>query len=450
MEYDLILPLNKRQILLDWINTIDEPKCLLVSELSNLEDGSVFLEILKNFLFEKKQFADYHNLIESKENLNLKKRYELIFQILSNFVSDDKLNIFLPIEKLVTNSNMLLAFINLIKSLYESEKDPNSNFSKRNFASHYNNKSMKKARQPSDNNNLSLMESDHSSKLNSNFGKPHDLFELTEKEGERVTYISDIEAMSKNKRYHFRKNFESDYEQSNYSIVSEENKFEKIKQLLEKDKIETDKKLQIQRNKNTKHQEFLSKVTPQEMKITNSNFNILNKVNSNLNSNMNSKLKSSRISPNESRSTSPKLNHNFIGGNITKEYTPNQSFIKDTSKLYSRQEKSELMMTRGLPSKPISIEIGNHKFLFYKFLKPSAPVININFSEYEKYLPSCEHLKSYGHALESQEKVAIVDRSNLSNNQNNVTNKKSSRDKKALPSQLCKLLLINKSKINLI
>ena len=43
--------LNKNeQILLDWINTIDEPQCLLVSEIGQLYDCSVFLEIMKNFL----------------------------------------------------------------------------------------------------------------------------------------------------------------------------------------------------------------------------------------------------------------------------------------------------------------------------------------------------------------------------------------------------------------
>jgi hypothetical protein len=424
MEYDLILPLNKRQILLDWVNTIDEPKCLLVSELSNLEDGSVFLEILKNFLYKTKEFPNYYYLFENTENLNLKMRYELIFQILADFVSEDKLKIFLPIEKLVTNSRMLLAFINLIKSLYEFEKDKykeadyfSSQSCVKGIASPCTNRSVRKggkSGQVSDKNNLSLMESDTSSKIN----KRHDLYEFSEKEGERVTYISDIEAMNKSRKYNFRKNFESDYEHSNYSIVSEENKFEKIKQLLEKDKKETDMKLHLHRNKDNDQMsinKFRPKI-PQEMKITNSNFNIINK--------NNKASKSNRISPNESRSSSPKLNSNHLNKykEENKEYTPNQSFIKDNSKLYSRQEKAELMMSRGLPSKAIAMEINNRKFSFYKFLKPSEPVININFSDYEKYLPCCEQIR-----IASVEPIILVDKSNISN-----------RDKRVLPSQLCK------------
>ena len=44
LSYPMI---NKRQILLDWINTINEPQCLLVSGINDLKDGNVFIEIVK-------------------------------------------------------------------------------------------------------------------------------------------------------------------------------------------------------------------------------------------------------------------------------------------------------------------------------------------------------------------------------------------------------------------
>ena len=49
-SYGKIPLVNQKQILLDWINTINEPKCLLVSSLSDLSDGKVLIEILRHYL----------------------------------------------------------------------------------------------------------------------------------------------------------------------------------------------------------------------------------------------------------------------------------------------------------------------------------------------------------------------------------------------------------------
>ena len=35
-------------MLLDWINTIDEPSCLLVSDIDDLRDGVVLCDIVSN------------------------------------------------------------------------------------------------------------------------------------------------------------------------------------------------------------------------------------------------------------------------------------------------------------------------------------------------------------------------------------------------------------------
>jgi hypothetical protein len=138
MEYDFILPLNKRQILLDWVNTVDEPKCLLVSELSNMEDGSVFLEILKSFLHKTGQFSSFHNHFKTSSKLDLRGRYDLIFEILSHFVPEEKIDTFFPIEKLVTSSHKLLDLLNMVKSLYESEEGVVSGRETKNSQQTYN------------------------------------------------------------------------------------------------------------------------------------------------------------------------------------------------------------------------------------------------------------------------------------------------------------------------
>ena len=55
--------INQKQILLDWINTINEPLCLLVSEIQDLLDGyNLELELLK-------AQSEYDNLLLKQKNL---------------------------------------------------------------------------------------------------------------------------------------------------------------------------------------------------------------------------------------------------------------------------------------------------------------------------------------------------------------------------------------------
>jgi CRISPR-associated protein Cas8b1/Cst1 subtype I-B len=80
--------------LLDWVNTIDEPKCLLVSELDDMIDGSVFLEILKNYLKEHKEKI-YNICKEELEYLGNSKsedKFEFINQVLKEFCEEDLIN----------------------------------------------------------------------------------------------------------------------------------------------------------------------------------------------------------------------------------------------------------------------------------------------------------------------------------------------------------------------
>jgi hypothetical protein len=65
--------LNNEQILVDWINTIRQPHCLLVNTLSDNDitgNGIVFIEIISNFL-------KYFGLEELNINENLSKYEKL-------------------------------------------------------------------------------------------------------------------------------------------------------------------------------------------------------------------------------------------------------------------------------------------------------------------------------------------------------------------------------------
>ena len=77
--------LNNKQILLDWINTINEPNCLLVNNVEDVKNGQVFIELLSHYLLEKNlnnlKF-EFQNKIKSKNNLEI---YPIILNFLEKY-----------------------------------------------------------------------------------------------------------------------------------------------------------------------------------------------------------------------------------------------------------------------------------------------------------------------------------------------------------------------------
>ena len=91
MNYPMI---NKKQILLDWINTINEPTCLLVSNLNDLKDGKVFVEILKHYLYM------YNNK-------------QLLYEFFSNDINSSH-----PEQKIKLVLEILVKYLRGMKELY--------------------------------------------------------------------------------------------------------------------------------------------------------------------------------------------------------------------------------------------------------------------------------------------------------------------------------------------
>lgn len=74
-----------KNLLLDWINTIDDPRCLILTNLEGIRDGNVVLRIVYSILKKNNMEKEYEIDWEEIELVSAKERFELAFDILSNF-----------------------------------------------------------------------------------------------------------------------------------------------------------------------------------------------------------------------------------------------------------------------------------------------------------------------------------------------------------------------------
>ena len=126
--------INNEQILVDWINTIRQPHCLLVSSLTDeniIENGIVFVEIISNFL---KNFGldelNFNEHLNKYEKLNL-----IIFSLLElnkgkyfNYEMKQKTMYFYNKIKLIfQNKKILIEFLEFLKEIYEKYGIGNNN-----------------------------------------------------------------------------------------------------------------------------------------------------------------------------------------------------------------------------------------------------------------------------------------------------------------------------------
>ena len=76
-------------MLIDWINTFGEPRCLVSSGMEDLKNFLVVSDILKCILKEKGVFNNFEEQFTQIENSNeIKERIEIIFNILSVFYEE--------------------------------------------------------------------------------------------------------------------------------------------------------------------------------------------------------------------------------------------------------------------------------------------------------------------------------------------------------------------------
>lgn len=385
MEFDLILPLNRKQILLDWINTIDEPRCLLVSGIEDLQDGNVFIEILKNFL--KSKF-EYRHLVQEMRNLDKqrhshKQKLISIFDILLEFVDESKVKKFsqIPYDKFVNSETLLLDFTHLLKNIHSGKE----------YTEEDEGESVNRIRKSEE---LDVDENEYNYEVKDSMSFNH----LSERTNKKVDDNICSSVKKKNFNYNFKKNFESDRETSDNGM--EQRRFTPVKNKnTEKMKVEmgiSNVKFDILREeKKEKENKFdntninISSAVRTPPRKINSHFNI--NTNTVTNTNMERNDNSFTLSVSNTRSVSP------AHSNITGHSFSNTNL--DFNKVYSKREKAELNLLRGIPSgvnskKPNYIEINNHKINFYRFIRPTNPIVNVDFSNYHKYQPNMDFIKN--------------------------------------------------------
>ena len=78
----------------DWINTIEEPRCIMFCEENELIDGLVIADILKFILKRKNLLTDQYKLeFFRMENMKIEDRYKSILNILNQVLNQYKIKL---------------------------------------------------------------------------------------------------------------------------------------------------------------------------------------------------------------------------------------------------------------------------------------------------------------------------------------------------------------------
>ena len=118
--------INKKQILLDWINTIDEPYCLIVSSIKDLYNGRVFIELIRHLLTLNNSTILLSELNMRLNSVKQNNPYHIIFIAIDFFskVSNDNLEILNNLKNNINNcykdENFFIDFIFVIKNIYDN------------------------------------------------------------------------------------------------------------------------------------------------------------------------------------------------------------------------------------------------------------------------------------------------------------------------------------------
>ena len=345
--------INKKQILLDWINTINEPQCLLVSSINDLKDGKVFLEILRHFLYlnNNKELL-YEFFANDINSSSPERRIQIMIELLSKISNDDELNIlnnFYSISNRILNDDdLLIEFASVIRDFFEKGKPSNEvpHIAVRNQIGI----------------NIEDLEN---SNMNYNSGNQNikGSEELLEKYNNSNNYCKYV----------------TNYPSSNLT----ESEFSPIPMNSQRTTIAHTQKNTLtaspMRNQsntidtNRKNNELLRNRTENIMQITHNNTLSLTP-----------KKKERQIRRKNSYTT------NMTNSNISFTSSNDNSFcfINEATKAYTKRQKAIINMTRGILSvnnKIFNIETSMLKLKYAKFIKPTEPIIEVCYNNIKKY-----------------------------------------------------------------
>lgn len=436
MNYPII---NKKQILLDWVNTINEPTCLLVSSLNDLKDGKVFVEILKHYLYmnSNKQLL-YEFFSNDINSSHPEQKLKLVLDILTKISEGDEkiiLNKFYKIiPRIFKDEEILLEFLSVLREIY----DKNLTLIPDDLA----NSKYRQVEINEENNNQDMYiedlqnEKDLTNSKGVNSSQPQELLEKYNASNNYCNYVNQINVLNtinsnnssrlinknycSNKHHNFNKDFitpqnnglehhssineptkqEFEIEQTNYDN-SMQNQHIAFPFTSQGSTITSNYHTQTTNGKNNlftspfeRNSQARTMDTPKKIQEMSPQFQILSTSKKEEPEMQITHSNNISISPSKQQPFKPmKRKTSFTTNNSNISFTTSNNdnsfcFMNDASKAYSKKKKAIINMTRGIiyiNNKMCTIDYSMFKLKYAKFIKPTDPIIEINYNNIKKY-----------------------------------------------------------------
>ena len=384
--------INQKQILLDWVNTINEPQCLLVSESKDLLNGDVFVEILIHFLY----ITDNKEMLINLQNENINSEVpeiklgivlDYFYQICKDDIEYQKIFTKLTkmIKTVIESEELIIELLALLKQIFEKYNINNDETELDNCSTHGKNQDVICNRNKRKKRELNTIQE---------LMEPPNTNSLSIKTSIMVNNDKDKE-LNKVQQTQNTLGSSNDFPKDNNKVI--------IHKELKLDKYKT------QNNNISSYDDNYSTYFSNKPLLTNSD-----KVNKSVNhSYFNNKYKHSWVSKSQQKkktshsvrntkqnetnlSNVTRFQYSILSDNnnnmpISLSYSDlncNKKIDNNNTQMYSKSHKTIINMTRGITQTNKNMFCLNYPFprmKFIKFLKLTDPVINCNYKTLHKY-----------------------------------------------------------------
>ena len=121
--------INKYNECFSWINSIHQPICKKCSNINDLRDGNVFLELIKYYFNYNQKNPNYLSLLNRANNAeNTFERMNIIFHTMNKMINNNKIKSRIEefhndINSFLKNDNLILEFLIYIISFFQKNKN---------------------------------------------------------------------------------------------------------------------------------------------------------------------------------------------------------------------------------------------------------------------------------------------------------------------------------------
>ena len=121
--------INKYNECFSWINSIHLPLCKKCSNINDLRDGNVFLELIKYYFNYNQKNPNYLSLLNRANNAeNTFERMNIIFHTMNKMINNNKIKSRIEefhndINSFLKNDNLILEFLIYIISFFQKNKN---------------------------------------------------------------------------------------------------------------------------------------------------------------------------------------------------------------------------------------------------------------------------------------------------------------------------------------